>query len=102
MEGIRDATIKGKEGDEKAFVRIERRYGYVNPGPDGGARREDERISEEDTIKRVWEGDQAAVVERRDLVFLRARGDVKAGEDIDERVVKRMATFLLLERSQLT
>jgi hypothetical protein len=89
IEGIRDVTIKGKEGDEKVFVHIERRYGYVNPSPDGRARHEDEDIIEEDVVKRVWEGDQAAVVEKRNLVFLTARDAAKVDEGTDERVVKR-------------
>jgi hypothetical protein len=80
VEGIRDVTIKGREGDERVFVHIERRYGYVNPARGVPVRSD----------KDVWEGDQAAVVERRDLVFLRARNGAKAEEVIDERVVKRM------------
>lgn len=85
VEGIRDVTIKGKEGDEKVVVHIERRYGYVDPARGVRAR------YDEDVIQSVWEGDQAAVVERRDLVFLRARDSVKVQEGIDERVVKRMS-----------
>lgn len=95
VEGIRDVTIKGKAGDEKIFVRIERRYGYVNPSRgERGRHVDDENINDEDVIKRVWIGDQAAVAERRNLVFLRARENVKLDEAIDERVVKRVFSAL--------
>jgi len=98
VEGIRDVTIKGKAGDEKVFVHIDRCYGYVNPSPDGRARHEDEGISEEDVVNRIWDSGQAAVVERRNLVFLRARGDLRANEVLDERVVKRMHSYILLPK----
>jgi hypothetical protein len=84
VEGIRDVTIKGKEGEEKVYVHIERRYGHLDRARDSRAR------GDKDVIKRVWEGDQAAVVERRVLVFLRARERLKVEEGIDERVVRRM------------
>lgn len=84
VEGIRDVTIKGKEGDERVYVHIERRYGYLDRARDSPAR------GDKDVIKRVWEGEQAAVVERRDLVFLRARERSTVEEGIDERVVRRM------------
>jgi len=84
VEGIRDVTIKGKEGDERVYVHIERRYGYLDRARDSPAR------GDKDVTKRVWEGEQAAVVERRDLVFLRARERSTVEEGIDERVVRRM------------
>jgi hypothetical protein len=89
IEGIQDVTIKGKAGNEKVFVHIERRYGYVNPSPGGRARCEDGGIGEEEVIERVWHGEQAAVVERRNLVFLRAWENTKVDDGTDGRIVKR-------------
>lgn len=66
VEGIRDVTIKGKTGSEKIFVGIERRFGSA--GSDG-----------EDAIRsRLWSTDQeefneAVVIERRNIVFMRER-----------------------------
>lgn len=66
IEGIRDVRVTGKQGDEKVFVNIERRI----------ARVEDETEDEHNIRQRVWtqnpnEQGDAAVIERRDLVFLR-------------------------------
>lgn len=96
IEGIRDVTIKGKEGEEKIFVHIERRIGYVDPDASQRWRRLDKintTASEEGVIKRIWEGDDAAVVERRNLVFLRKKEDDSDGGKIqderEERIIKR-------------
>jgi hydroxyacyl-ACP dehydratase HTD2-like protein with hotdog domain len=65
VEGIRDVRIKGMEGDEKVFVRIERRVATVSEG------------EAEDNIRaRVWSKEEedradAAVIEKRVLVFMR-------------------------------
>ena len=68
IEGIRDVRVTGKEGDEKVFVNIERRV----------ARVDDDNEVEQDIRQRVWtetadEQGDAAVIERRDLVFLREK-----------------------------
>lgn len=67
VEGIREVNIKGKEGDEKIFVGIERRVATV-----------DEHESDDAVRSRVWtqsEEEQGAsmVIERRNLVFMRDR-----------------------------
>ncbi|KAK2797992.1 hypothetical protein FQN50_008988 [Emmonsiellopsis sp. PD_5] len=67
MEGIRDVSVKGKEGEEKIFVGVERRVAVVGEGE------EDEHVRE-----RVWtenedERGDSIVVERRNLVFMRDR-----------------------------
>ncbi|KAK2732478.1 hypothetical protein FQN55_004090 [Onygenales sp. PD_40] len=67
MEGIRDVSVKGKEGEEKIFVGVERRVAVVGEGE------EDEHVR-----ARVWtenedERGDAIVVERRNLVFMRDR-----------------------------
>ncbi len=91
-------TIKGKEGDEKIFVHVERRYGRINRGRYGQPRHRDAGDFEEGLVKSIWEGDEAAVVEKRNLVFLRAREDVKMNEGFGERVVKRVdSVFSLLQ-----
>jgi hydroxyacyl-ACP dehydratase HTD2-like protein with hotdog domain len=89
IEGIRDVTIKGKEGEEKIFVHIERRIGYVNPDPEARLRHLDEDIAEEGVVKRIWEGVEAAVVERRNLVFLRGEKPLGMAEGKMERTIKR-------------
>jgi len=83
IEFIHDVTIKGREGEEKIFVGIERRVGVCLP--DG--RKEDETslrrrlgaISPEATtsssVSSTADGDdfgESAVIERRNIVFMRS------------------------------
>ncbi|OJD21746.1 centromere/microtubule-binding protein cbf5 [Blastomyces percursus] len=85
MEGIRDVSVRGKEGEEKVFVGVERRVAVVGEGED-----------EEVIRRRVWTKDEgewgdAVVVERRNLVFMRDRQRVVDGGEKDRgfrRVVK--------------
>ena len=82
VEGIRSAMVKGKPGDEKVFVGIERRLGYLTSEEVSALAKVDPEseaaISEiEDSIRdRFWRptdddpGD-ASVLERRNIVFLR-------------------------------
>lgn len=82
VEGIRSAVAKGRPGEEKIFVGIERRIGYahddevralaaVDPSDDAAV-----SAIEDSVRKRMWRdrdddpGD-AAVLERRNIVFLR-------------------------------
>jgi hydroxyacyl-ACP dehydratase HTD2-like protein with hotdog domain len=60
VEGIRDVSIKGRAGEEKIFVHIERRYGLAGSS-----------FNDESAIEQLWKGNEAAVVEQRNLVFLR-------------------------------
>jgi hydroxyacyl-ACP dehydratase HTD2-like protein with hotdog domain len=80
VEGIRDVTIKGKPGQEKVFVGIERRIGAV-----------DSNFEEADIRRKLWadkEDDfaEADVVERRNIVFMYE----KTEEELD-KVRKRGA-----------
>lgn len=66
VEGIRDVTIKGKPGQEKVFVGIERRVGIA------GSR------GEEEIRARLWADNEedfagADIVERRNIVFMYER-----------------------------
>ncbi|PGH05964.1 hypothetical protein AJ79_06653 [Helicocarpus griseus UAMH5409] len=81
LEGIRDVTIKGREGEEKVFVAVERRVAAVEEGE-----------QEEEVRRRVWTEDEkeagdAVVVERRDLVFLRDR-EIEGVDEGGRRIVK--------------
>lgn len=63
VERIRDVTVKGREGEEKVFVGIERRVGVCT--------REDEG---EDSVRgRLCEDEfgESALIERRNIVFMR-------------------------------
>lgn len=71
-------VVKGREGEEKVIVTIERRVGVVP-----------EEESEEESYRRIWMEDEsqlgdASVVENRDLIFMR----VKSAEEIrsDQRL----------------
>ncbi|KAL1957099.1 hypothetical protein VTO42DRAFT_6357 [Malbranchea cinnamomea] len=84
MEGIRDVTVKGKDGDEKIFVGVERRVATVDEGED-----------EENIRKRVWaekeeDPGDAVVVERRNLVFMRDKTpeQIQADREKPAKVVK--------------
>lgn len=66
IEGIRDVIVKGQQGEEKIFVKIERQMNTVGEGE-----------TENDIRKRIWRsdnkdmGEHAPVVEGRNLVFMR-------------------------------
>ena len=80
VEGIRDVTIKGKPGQEKVFVGIERRIGDASNAS-----------TEEELRGRLWadseeEFNGADVVERRNIVFMYERSE----EEL-EKVRKRGA-----------
>jgi hydroxyacyl-ACP dehydratase HTD2-like protein with hotdog domain len=71
VEGIRDVTLKGKAGEEKVFVGIERRIGDASGVS-----------SEEELRQKLWaerEEDFAGadVVERRNIVFMRERTEAE-------------------------
>ncbi|GBF64802.1 mesaconyl-C(4)-CoA hydratase [Trichophyton mentagrophytes] len=89
VEGIREVNIKGKEGEEKIFVGIERRVATV-----------DEHESDDAVRSRVWtqsEEEQGAsmVIERRNLVFMRDRTSkeieaAKSGADTPPRRIMKI------------
>ncbi|KAL4917920.1 hypothetical protein BDW62DRAFT_210844 [Aspergillus aurantiobrunneus] len=65
VEGIRDVIVKGRSGEEKIIVKIERQIGTVQ-----------EEETESDIRKRIWRDDEdlgahVSVIENRDLVFMR-------------------------------
>lgn len=66
IEGIRDVIVKGQQGEEKIFVKIERQINTVGEGE-----------TENDIRKRIWRsdnkdmGEHAPVVEGRNLMFMR-------------------------------
>jgi hypothetical protein len=78
LEGIRDVAIKGKPGDEKVFVGIERRM----------AKLDDPSESEESIRQRLWKDNaddfgDAAMIERRNIAFMYERSpeELKAFKD---------------------
>lgn len=75
IESIRDVAVKGREGDEKAIVTIERRVGTVPEGED-----------EAQTRSRIWTEDaalagEASVIENRDLIFMRTKSAAQVAAD---------------------
>lgn len=85
LEGIRDVSIKGKPGDEKIFVGIERRVGSCT-----------EHESEDRTRSRLWEhdeedfGENTGLIERRNIVFMRERSKEQAVKDVEAAKKKQM------------
>lgn len=67
MEGIRNVQIKGKEGDEKVFVGIERRMTPISQSDNEDSIREKLWREEEEDFG------EAALIERRNIVFMRER-----------------------------
>jgi hypothetical protein len=64
---MRNVNIKGREGEEKVIVTIERRIGKVQEGE-----------SEEQIWERIWTENEAdagdsSVIENRDLIFMRCK-----------------------------
>ncbi|OOQ87592.1 hypothetical protein PEBR_15754 [Penicillium brasilianum] len=75
IESIRNVSVKGREGDEKVIVRIERRMGTVPEGED-----------EAQTRRRIWTEDEAlageaSVIENRDLIFMRTKSAAELKAD---------------------
>ncbi|KAJ5179617.1 hypothetical protein N7492_002827 [Penicillium capsulatum] len=67
IESIRNVAVKGREGDEKVIVTIERRVGTVPEGEETPR-----------TWDRIWQRDEAlqgdsSVIENRDLIFMRSK-----------------------------
>jgi len=91
VEGIRDVTIKGKPGQEKVFVGIERRIGDASKAS-----------SEEEIRGRLWADREedfngADVVERRNIVFMYERTPeelekvrIRGAAPPAEKMLKRM------------
>ncbi|KAM5458493.1 hypothetical protein MaudCBS49596_000407 [Microsporum audouinii] len=86
VEGIREVNVKGKEGEEKIFVGIERRVATV-----------DEHESDDAIRNRVWtqseeEWGDSIVIERRNLVFMKDRTpeeiEAMKAADLPRKVIK--------------
>ncbi len=86
VEGIRDVIIKGKAGEEKVFVGIERRFGKVDSGDTADSLRE-----------RLWHPNQeefaeSNLIERRNIVFMQAKSSAELAaakeQDTSSRVTK--------------
>lgn len=90
MEGIKGVTIKGPEGDEKIFVHVERLYGLVNSSLYNDLDRNSSEFEGSDGRHVIISRRDAAVVERRDLVFMKERSpeDAKLEATKVERVIK--------------
>lgn len=94
IESIRNVAVKGREGDEKVIVTIERRVGSVPEGED-----------EAQTRNRIWTEDkahagEASVIENRDLIFMRTKSAAQIEADRAHfgepgRIVKGMYTYIL-------
>jgi len=75
LESIRNVAVKGREGDEKVIVTIERRIGNVS-----------EQETAEQTWKRIWTENEAdagesSVIENRDLIFMRLKTSAQIEAD---------------------
>lgn len=78
IESIRSVTVKGREGDEKVIVRIERRVGIVPEHEEPGR-----------TWDRIWQDDEAcqgesSVIENRDLIFMRNKTTAQIRSDQEQ------------------
>ncbi|KAK5161648.1 hypothetical protein LTR04_003935 [Oleoguttula sp. CCFEE 6159] len=103
VEGIRDVSVKGKEGDEKVFVGIERRVGRIEEAELAqlnSAHRSNSADAAmqaaEDAIRaRVWTAEPAefgaaGTVERRNIVFMRERPPADAAADAAKKPAKML------------
>lgn len=103
VERIRDVHAKGRLGDEKVFVGIERRiadYAMTAPG-DAAAVADDDLVllrdggskTEEDVRRLMAEDDEeemgnAQLIERRNFVFMRERGQAGTGAQAAQKQSK--------------
>ncbi|KAJ6094640.1 hypothetical protein N7467_002153 [Penicillium canescens] len=87
IESIRNVTVKGRDGDEKVIVTIERRVGNVPEGETADA-----------TWNRIWKENEenpgeSSVIENRDLIFMRLKTEAQIEADKEQfgkpsRIVK--------------
>lgn len=92
VEGIRDVAVKGKPGDEKVFVGIERRLAALSPEEEKAMAdangQEDKILALEDHIRqRLWmpsdvDFGPANIIERRNIVFMRERTPQEARQAV--------------------
>lgn len=89
-------TVKGREGDEKVIVTIERRIGNVP-----------EQETADETWARIWKENEenageSSVIENRDLIFMRLKTSAQIEADKAQfgkpgRTVKREHIFSAIE-----
>lgn len=92
LEGIRDVAVKGKPGDEKVFVGIERRIAPLNKEEetamaDANGQQDKILALEEQIRQRLWmpsdvEFGPANIIERRNIVFMRERSPEEARQAV--------------------
>lgn len=85
VESIADVAVKGKEGEEKIFVGIERRVGRCN-----GEDEDEEALRSRLGVGAGEEMAESAVVERRNIVFMRERSREQAVKDMEAARTKQM------------
>lgn len=87
LEAIRDVTVKGAPGDEKIFVGIERRIGrtLADTEPDASIRQRFWTAAPDDF------GAGVALIERRNIVFLRERSREQAARDMAAAARRQLA-----------
>lgn len=85
FERLSDVKVKGKEGDEKIFVTIERRISHSPSLRTGSAWKGRDQISE-----LLMEDGNCAVIEDRNLVFMKERTpeELKAAGSSQSKIVK--------------
>lgn len=91
MEGIRSVSVKGKPGDEKVFVGIERRLALANEDEKRRLALAATDVEARETLEhrvrqRLWRDSDSdfgdcSIVERRNIVFLRERSKEQAAAD---------------------
>jgi hypothetical protein len=94
IEQITDVSVKGTEGDEKVFVKIERSVGLVE-SKQSATRLESEKPRDDQQLLQQFskrEENGLSLVEVRNIVFMREKTPAAAKEDAarSERILKRM------------
>ena len=73
LERISDAVTKGREGDEKIFVTIERRFTGTDSNPNRPSRTMDESIRGDALREVLLEDGECSLIEERDIVFMKEK-----------------------------
>ncbi|KAK5741184.1 hypothetical protein LTR17_004124 [Elasticomyces elasticus] len=99
-EFIRSVTVKGKEGDEKIFVRIERRLARATAEEmkmldSAQSNAQDKETLEHRVRQRLWRDSDSdfgpcSVLEARNIVFFRARTKEEAAADASKSAGKSL------------
>ena len=99
QERITDVISKGKPGEEKIFVSLERRMGQISPGERSLSKAfRSATAYEEEAVRRVLDQDEnCSVIEHRNIVFMREKPARSPHDELEKASTKILKPSLTPE-----